>query len=61
MHVYNLFYLHYKRSKLLSSTYNHLVFGIFPVKFVTAQKKVISIELRVNEFIDYDPYNFIKK
>jgi CubicO group peptidase (beta-lactamase class C family) len=42
-------------------TYNHLVFGIFPVKFVTAQKKVISIELRVNEFIDYDPYNFIKK
>ena len=24
-------------------------------------KKVISIELRANEFIDYDSYNFVKK
>ncbi|MDB5248699.1 MAG: serine hydrolase [Segetibacter sp.] len=42
-------------------TYNNLGYGIFPVKFKTADKKVASIELRVNEFIDYDPYNFIKK
>ncbi|MCW3106402.1 MAG: serine hydrolase [Segetibacter sp.] len=42
-------------------TYNNLAFGIFPVKFKTTGKKVLSIELRVNEFIDYDSYNFIKK
>lgn len=43
-------------------TYNNLAFGIFPVKFkLTSTKKVASIELRVNEFIDYDSYVFIKK
>jgi CubicO group peptidase (beta-lactamase class C family) len=42
-------------------TYNHLGYGIFPVKFKTAGNEVISVETRVNEFIDYDPYNFIKK
>lgn len=43
-------------------TYNNLAFGIFPVRFKsTVNKKVSSIELRVNDFIDYDSYNFIKK
>lgn len=42
-------------------TYNNLGFGIFPVQFKITDKKVLSIELRVNEFIDYDSYNFIKK
>jgi CubicO group peptidase (beta-lactamase class C family) len=42
-------------------TYNNLAFGIFGVKFKTVNKKVASIDLRVNEFIDYDSYNFIKK
>jgi CubicO group peptidase (beta-lactamase class C family) len=42
-------------------TYNNLAFGIFPVKFKIVDKKVASIEIRVNEFIDYDAYNFIKK
>jgi hypothetical protein len=42
-------------------TYNHAGYGIFPIKFQTEGNKVISVETRVNEFIDYDPYNFIKK
>jgi CubicO group peptidase (beta-lactamase class C family) len=43
-------------------TYNNLAFGIFPVKFkTTVNKKMSSIELKVNDFIDYDSYNFIKK
>ncbi|MEJ7683154.1 MAG: hypothetical protein WKG06_35920 [Segetibacter sp.] len=33
-------------------TYNNVGFGIFPIKFKTADKKVLSTELRVNEFID---------
>lgn len=42
-------------------TYNNLGYGLFAVKFKTINKKVVSIELRVNEFIDYDSYNFIIK
>ena len=42
-------------------TYNNLAFGIFPIKFKTANNKILSTELRVNEFIDYDSYIFIKK
>jgi hypothetical protein len=42
-------------------TYNHLGFGIFPVRFKTAGNKVVSIETRVNEFIDYDAYTFKKQ
>jgi CubicO group peptidase (beta-lactamase class C family) len=41
-------------------TYNSLSYGIFPVKFKTANKKVTTIDLRVNEFIDYDAYTFKK-
>jgi CubicO group peptidase (beta-lactamase class C family) len=42
-------------------TYNNAAYGIFPVKFKIANNKVISIETRVNEFLDYDAYEFIKK
>ena len=42
-------------------TYNNLAFGIFPVQFKRTGKKILSIDLRVNEFIDYDSYMFIKK
>lgn len=43
-------------------SYSNLAYGIFPVKFkTTPAKKVISIELRVNDFIDYDSYNFIRR
>jgi hypothetical protein len=41
-------------------TYNNIAYGIFPVRFKIEGSKVISIETRVNEFIDYDSYNFIK-
>lgn len=41
--------------------YNNLSFGIFSVNFKMSGMKVISIELRVNDFIDYDAYNFVKK
>jgi CubicO group peptidase (beta-lactamase class C family) len=41
-------------------TYNNIAFGIFAVKFKILNKKVYSIELKVNDFIDYDSYAFIK-
>ncbi len=42
-------------------TYSNIDFGILPVKFKIDNNKVASVELMVNEFLDYDPYIFIKK
>jgi len=42
-------------------TYSHPAFGIFPLKFKTAQNKVVSVDIKVNDFIEFDPYTFTKK
>lgn len=42
-------------------TYSHPAFGIFPLKFKTESNKVVSIDIKVNDFIEYDLYTFIKK
>ena len=42
-------------------TYNNIGYGIFAVKFKEEKDKVSSIEIKVNDFLDYDSYNFIKK
>lgn len=41
-------------------TYNNIDYGIFPVKFKTEKDAVQSIDIRVNEFLDYDAYTFKK-
>lgn len=42
-------------------TYNHPGFGIFPVKFKTEGNNVSSVDIKVNDFIEFDPYTFTKK
>lgn len=42
-------------------TYSHPAFGVFAIKFKTENNKVISVDIKVNDFIEYDPYTFIKK
>ena len=42
-------------------TYNNPAFGIFPLKFKTENNKVVSVEIKVNDFIEYDAYTFEKK
>lgn len=42
-------------------SYNNLTYGIFPVRFKMADTKATSIELRVNGYIDPDPYTFKRK
>lgn len=42
-------------------TYSNIDFGILPIKFNIENNKVASVELTVNDFLDYDPYIFIKK
>ncbi|MCY7422208.1 MAG: serine hydrolase [Chitinophagaceae bacterium] len=40
-------------------TYNNIAYGIFPVKF-KSNGGVQSIEISVNDFLDYDTYTFFK-
>ena len=42
-------------------TYNHPAFGIFPIKFKTDGNTVVSVDIKVNDEIEFDPYTFIKK
>jgi hypothetical protein len=41
--------------------YNNIEYGIFNVKFNIVNSKVKSITTKQNEFVEYDPYTFIKK
>lgn len=41
--------------------YNNIEYGIFAVKFAIADGKVRSITTKQNEFVEYDPYTFMKK
>jgi len=42
-------------------TYNHPAFGIFSIKFKTDGNTVVSVDIKVNDEIEFDPYTFIKK
>lgn len=41
--------------------YNNIEYGIFSVKFDISNNKVKSITTRQNEFVEFDPYTFVKK
>lgn len=41
--------------------YDNIEYGIFAIKFKTAKSKVISVDIKANEFVEYDPYTFTKK
>lgn len=41
--------------------YNNIEYGIFTVKFDTANGKVKSLTTKQNEFVEYDPYTFVKQ
>jgi CubicO group peptidase (beta-lactamase class C family) len=42
-------------------TYSNPAFGIFPLKFKMDNGKVVSTDVKVNDFLEYDPYTFLKK
>ena len=41
--------------------YNNIEFGIFSAKFNITNGKVISIPIKANDFVEFDPYLFEKK
>ena len=42
-------------------TYNPIMYGIFSTKFTIDNNKVKSLEIKVSDFIEYDPYTFTKR
>jgi len=42
-------------------TYSNPAFGIFPLIFKTEGNKIISTDVKVNDFLEFDPYTFIKQ
>ncbi len=42
-------------------TYNQLAFGIFSTKFKIENNKVFSVDIKANDFVEYDSYTFLKK
>lgn len=41
--------------------YNNIEYGIYKTTFKTDTGKVISAEIKVNDFVEFDPYTFTKK
>jgi CubicO group peptidase (beta-lactamase class C family) len=41
--------------------YNHPAFGIFATKFAIEKNKIVSVDIKASDFIEYDSYVFIKK
>ncbi len=42
-------------------TYNNIAFGIFATKFRIENNKVISVDIKASDFVEYDAYTFTKK
>jgi hypothetical protein len=41
--------------------YENKLYGIFAVRFRTINGRVSSVDIKANDFVEYDPYTFIKK
>ena len=41
--------------------YNNIEYGVFAIKFTIVNGKVQSVTTKQNEFVEYDPYTFIRK
>lgn len=42
-------------------TYNNIAFGIFATKFKADNNKIISVDIKANDFVEFDSYIFTKK
>ncbi|MBI2282770.1 MAG: serine hydrolase [Bacteroidetes bacterium] len=41
--------------------YSNAAFGIFPVKFKTEHGKILSVDIKASDFVEFDSYLFTKK
>lgn len=53
-------YMEYMDNNEFRITYSNIGYGIYPAKFTVRNGKAVSVEISVNEFVDYDSYLFVK-
>lgn len=41
--------------------YDNIEYGIFAIKFLVKSNKVISVDMKANDFVEFDAYTFVKK
>lgn len=41
--------------------YSNIEYGIFPTRFKIENGRVKSVVIKINDFVEYDPYEFVKK
>lgn len=54
-------YMEYMDNNEFRTTYSNIGYGIFPAKFSIKDRKIFSVEIKSNEFVEYDSYKFVKK
>lgn len=53
--------MNYMDNHEFQTTFSHIGYGIYPAKFRVKDGKVSAVEIQANEFVETDPYLFIKK
>ncbi|MCX6319692.1 MAG: serine hydrolase [Bacteroidetes bacterium] len=53
-------YMDYMDNNEFRITYSNIGYGIYPVKFSIKDGRVADVEIRSNDFVESDPYLFIK-
>ena len=53
-------YMEYMDNNEFRTTYSNIGYGIYPAKFSLQDGKVISVEIKSNEFVELDSYQFQK-
>ena len=53
-------YMEYMDNNEFRITYSNIGYGIFPAKFSIKNGKPVSIEIKVNAFVESDAYLFVK-
>jgi CubicO group peptidase (beta-lactamase class C family) len=54
-------YMEYMDNDEFRMTYSNIGYGIYPAKFSMNEGKVEAVEVKANEFVEYDSYLFTKK
>ena len=53
--------LEYMDNNAFLMTYSNIAYGVFPATFRIENGKVISVQIKMNDFVEFDPYIFVKK
>jgi len=53
--------LEYMDNNAFMMTYSNIAYGIFTANFSAANGKINAVEIKMNDFVEFDPYTFHKK